>query len=150
VTDAIALAVADTAQCAIRADHTLWCWGNSSSALFVPRLELEEVPPTRVPIDNVAAMSMVRDNICIARTDGTVACWGANSEGQLGDGTFFTRNRPSNVMGITDAVGVFVGLGFACAVHEDGGVSCWGSTDHGQIGTYATINVEKPQAAIWP
>jgi hypothetical protein len=66
----------------------------------------------------------------------------------LGDGTFFTRNRPSNVIGITDAVGVFVGLGFACAVHEDGGVSCWGSTDHGQIGTYATIDVEKPQAAI--
>jgi hypothetical protein len=150
ITDAIALEVIENAQCAIRADHSLWCWGSTQSQIFSQRPVPNEVLPTKVPIGPVVAMSLIRDTICVVKETGAVACWGANGEGQLGDGTFLPRDRPSDVIGIEDAVDVHVGWGFACALHRSGKVSCWGGTENGQVGTFAMSDVKTPTNVAWP
>jgi alpha-tubulin suppressor-like RCC1 family protein len=150
ITNTIDLAVTDLASCAIRADRSLWCWGSTQSSVFSPRPVPVDVAPQQVPVGEVVAMSLARDTICAVRTHGTVACWGRNDEGQLGDGTFMTRTRPADVLGIRDAIDVYVGHEFACALHRTGEVSCWGATDRGQIGTFATKLVPDPTPVVWP
>ena len=150
IPDATAIAVTDAAHCAIRADRSLWCWGSTQSPIFSPRPRPADVPPTQVPVGEVLAMSLARDGICVVRATGAVACWGTNSEGQLGDGTLLPRDRAADVIGISDAIDVHVGVGYACALHRTGHVSCWGTTDRGQVGTYVMSNVEEPASVIWP
>ena len=76
----------------------------------------------------------------MVHTDGTISCWGPGHEGQLGLGNTETRHLPVAVPGITDAVAVAVGSGFACVAHRDGGVSCWGRSWYGQLG----VRMEEP------
>ncbi len=150
ITDAIAIAVSEHAQCAIRSDRSLWCWGSTASPIFPPRPTPIEVPPTRVPIGDVTAVSLSQTAICVVRTSGAVACWGDNREGQLGDGTFMPRSAGADVIGITDAVDVHVGTDYACAVRASGRVSCWGRADRGQVGTYAMDSVADLVSVAWP
>ena len=150
VPEAVALAVAELAQCAIAVDRALWCWGLSTSPVFSPRPIPVEVPPTKLPVGAVTAVSISDRAICVVRASGAVACWGDNHDGQLGDGTLLSRHRPVDVPGITDAIDVHVGADFACALHRDGGVSCWGATERGQVGPYATKHVTEPTAVVWP
>lgn len=67
-----------------------------------------------------------------------------------GDGTLIPRDRAADVIGISDAIDVHVGHGYACALHGDGTVSCWGAADRGQVGTYVMNDVAEPAAVTWP
>lgn len=61
-------------------------------------------------------------------------CWGLNDDGQLGDGSTTTNQTPTQVVGITDAIGVACGESHACVERADASVSCWGANDSGQLG----------------
>jgi alpha-tubulin suppressor-like RCC1 family protein len=70
------------------------------------------------------------------RADGTVWAWGRNSNGELGTGTTSSTPRlsPAPVPGITDAVWIAGGVGYALAVTADGKVWGWGLNTKGQLG----------------
>lgn len=65
---------------------------------------------------------------CAVRTNGTVVCWGKNAFGNLGNGTTSTPpvTNPTNVVGLSNAANVSLGIFFGCALAAEG-VRCWGS-----------------------
>src|SRR6202020_570889 len=95
-----AAGTADTGQCAIRTDKTLWCWGDStegdlwqattgSTASLAFATQMKVVEPDGGVIDggagfdNVDQVSMGGRHACYMSA-GLVYCWGANVSGNLG------------------------------------------------------------------
>lgn len=71
---------------------------------------------------------------CTLDEDLTVSCWGANTSGQVGDGTTFSRQVPTFVAGLNDATKLTAGRDHTCAMRNDGTIACWGSNTSGQLG----------------
>ena len=86
------------------------------------------------------------DLSCALRLDGTVVCWGANGWGQLGNGSTVNSQVPVGVTGISNAVQVATGYGFACALLDTPSVRCWGYNGWGQLGNGSTVNSTTPVA----
>jgi alpha-tubulin suppressor-like RCC1 family protein len=76
--------------------------------------------------------------------DGKVWCWGYNAYGQLGDGTTVDRLLPVQVVGVSDATQVAVGVDSTCVLRGDKKVLCWGSTSYGRIGIPSAGNQLTP------
>ena len=80
---------------------------------------------------------------CSVLSSGKVNCWGDNPYGQLGNDSLTLSNVPVEVSGITNAVGVSVGMSHSCAVLSSGKVNCWGEND-GQLGNNSTTQSKVP------
>jgi hypothetical protein len=80
-----------------------------------------------------------------ALADGTVRAWGANDTGQFGAATPTSSSVPIVVPGVTNAIQVAAGNGFACALRADHSVWCWGK-DLGEFGGPAYGTVTPPVA----
>ena len=84
-------------------------------------------------------------NNCARMNDGTVKCWGANYNGGVGDGTSGTFRLPVSVVGLTNVVGLGIGIyRHSCARINDGTVKCWGLNDYGQLGDDSTTERNTP------
>jgi alpha-tubulin suppressor-like RCC1 family protein len=70
---------------------------------------------------------------CAIKQDGSLWCWGANWSGQLGDGTYTSRNTPVQIMS-SGVSSVALGYAHTCAVRTDGSLWCWGYNEYGQLG----------------
>jgi alpha-tubulin suppressor-like RCC1 family protein len=82
---------------------------------------------------------------CVIASAGGVACWGGNDQGQLGDGTFTSRNSPALVTGLTTGVrSVSAGFAHTCVVMDSGGVKCWGGNQFGALGNGTTTKSALP------
>ncbi|MCA9537903.1 MAG: SUMF1/EgtB/PvdO family nonheme iron enzyme [Myxococcales bacterium] len=98
IDDAIALAAGYDHTCAIRKDHTLWCWGDNTEAQLGDGTLISRARPAPVPgLTDVRAVSASRATTCALTGAGALWCWGENEHGQLGDGTRATRLRPIRV-----------------------------------------------------
>jgi hypothetical protein len=79
------------------------------------------------------------ETACARRNDGHVFCWGWNSHGEIGNGTvnpaYEIVRTPQQVLNLSDAVQIDLGLGTACALRSTGEVVCWGHNIYGQLGT---------------
>ncbi|HSJ09418.1 MAG TPA: hypothetical protein VK928_05870, partial [Longimicrobiales bacterium] len=71
---------------------------------------------------------------CGLGSGGGASCWGHNDEGQLGDGTFTTRDRPVAVSGGIVFTAVSAGHAHSCGLTADGSAYCWGDDSRGQLG----------------
>lgn len=85
------------------------------------------------------------DTFCALLGTRSVACWGFGSEGELGDGKFYTSNHhgssiPVRVLSLdgkralSSVARVTGGLNGFCAVLKSGKVDCWGYGPSGQLG----------------
>ncbi|MFO0555677.1 MAG: hypothetical protein U0271_45290 [Polyangiaceae bacterium] len=75
------------------------------------------------------------DGKCALLLDGRVACAGTGQFGELGTGDRRESvQTPFVVPGISDAVQVANGNGFACAQLASGKVMCWGRRENGSLG----------------
>jgi alpha-tubulin suppressor-like RCC1 family protein len=82
---------------------------------------------------------------CFASTGGGVMCWGENEYGQLGDGTFSSRNTPVPVSGLSGNITSLVaGFYHACALTDVGEVKCWGVNYDGILGQGTRIDHTVP------
>jgi alpha-tubulin suppressor-like RCC1 family protein len=134
IDDAIEISAGWNHACAVRSDHSLWCWGgNGDGATGYGQLgdgtfDNSAQPVQVVGLDNVVHVSAGGWTTCAVRTDGSAWCWGYGQQGGLGDGNGSDSNTPVSVTAIDDARLVAVGDFHACASRADGSVWCWGDT----------------------
>ncbi len=81
---------------------------------------------------------------CMLLSEGVVRCWGLNADGQLGDGTNFSRNTATTVHGLSQVEAISAGNWHTCARLQDGTARCWGRNNVGQLGIGNTNAVSTP------
>ncbi|MES1166010.1 MAG: RCC1 repeat-containing protein, partial [Verrucomicrobiota bacterium] len=116
--------------CAVKPDHTLWCWGSNDSGQLGDGTTTDRPLPAQVTALGAAVAEVSVGDLftCARKTDHTLWCWGNNASGQLGNGTTADSLMPVQVTALGNTVAeVSAGDLFACARLTDGSVDCWGS-----------------------
>lgn len=115
--------------CAIRADHTLWCWGNQLTALLD---DTQHFTPQQFP-GTWKEVSVEERYACALADDGKVSCWGIYP----GVGT------TPGVIEIDGATSIQLstGGGHACELHDDHTIWCFGGNSVGELGTGSTTGI---------
>ena len=103
-------------------------------------------PPAPPSPMTATAIAVGETSTCSLNADTTVACWGDNQFGQIGDGTTFTRLKPTPVIGLTGVAALSSGGWHSCALKQDSTVACWGSNEGGQLGDGTTTDRATPTA----
>ena len=148
-------AVVDVGQdssCGVRADGTLWCWGdNSFGQLGVPPETVAVAAPRQVGSQaGWVAISVDAFAACGVRSDGGLWCWGRNAEGQLGTGDTQDRYAPASVGPASGWASVSVGRFHACALRTGGAIACMGENSNGQLGLGDTARRNVPTPVPLP
>jgi alpha-tubulin suppressor-like RCC1 family protein len=146
-TDWAAVTVGGDHTCAVKTDHTLWCWGLNNDDQLGDGSTTERPVPVQVSghATDWAAVTAGGIHTCAVKTDHTLWCWGDNTYGQVGDGSTTTRTVPVQVSGhATDWAAVTAGLFHTCAVKTDGTLWCWGWNPDGQLGDGTTTSSQVP------
>lgn len=138
---------------ALKADGTVWTWGEGGSGELGNGSNSTSNKPVQVKgaggtgfLTNIKAISAGTDTVLALKTDGTVWAWGLNSNGELGDNsaTNANSNLPVQVVGVggtgflTGVIAVSAGYEFSTALLSDGSVRAWGSNSKGQLGNGLT------------
>jgi alpha-tubulin suppressor-like RCC1 family protein len=94
-----------------------------------------------IPHDNIAAGGI---HTCVLTVSQSVKCWGANDYGQLGDGTWASKDKPVTVNGLRGEVSALgAGVYHTCGLSIDG-LFCWGHNSSGQLGDGTTADKALP------
>jgi alpha-tubulin suppressor-like RCC1 family protein len=72
--------------CGIRADHTLWCWGDNAEGQLGLGDFAVYISPTQLSLPGDVDDVVTGGHVTCARVAGAWWCWGRNDEGQLGTG----------------------------------------------------------------
>jgi len=74
------------------------------------------------------------DHTLALNADGSLWAWGYNNYGQLGDGTYTSRNVPIQVGTARDWKSIAAGDYHTLAIKADGSLWAWGYNGYGQLG----------------
>jgi alpha-tubulin suppressor-like RCC1 family protein/uncharacterized protein YjdB len=141
-----AVSAGDFHSAGIRADGSLWTWGNGGNGRLGHGTTTNLNVPTRVGSDSDwASVSGGGSHTVALRNWGGVFAWGQNSAGQLGNGTTTLSATPVMVGGEIDWVAVASSAGdHAAALKVDGGLWIWGANGQGQVGNGTSVNQTVP------
>lgn len=136
LTDVVAIAAGDSHSLALKADGSLYAFGqNSSGQLGVGDVDSSPNPTPEQVMTDVAAIAAGELFSLVLKTDGSLWSFGSNSYGQLGhdegSGTD-TEQPPTEVM--TDVAAIAAGASHGLAVMTDGTVWTFGRNNAGQLG----------------
>lgn len=127
--------------CAIKADSTLWCWGNNGNGKTGRNTTTGD---TLIPTQIVAGGSWKQvavgySSTCGIKTDDTLWCWGENLYGRtaLNTGSGDTM-APTQVSGGGSWKSIAFGYFHGCGIRSDDTMRCWGGNGSGQIGDNST------------
>ncbi|TGE23359.1 RCC1 domain-containing protein [Hymenobacter metallicola] len=142
---------------ALRADGTLWTWGNNSNGQLGTENNSRTYIATPYPIEPTVttwrSISAGDRHTLAIKADGTLWAWGSNSDGQLGDGTTTRRMVPTQIGTATTWQSVSVSYGHTVALKTDGTLWAWGNNSNGQLGdgttTGRTVPTQIGTATTW-
>ncbi|MGE0561096.1 MAG: PKD domain-containing protein [Flavobacteriales bacterium] len=126
---------------ALRADGTVWGWGdNTYGQLGIGNKTLQNTPQQVLGLDSVIDIAASAGHSLALRADGTVWSWGANSQGQLGlPLTITDTTLPVKIDTILSATNVETGAAFSMVVDADSTVWAFGYNQYGQLGINQTF-----------
>ena len=145
---------------AIRADNTLWTWGDASNGMNGRGDLLDVSSPVQVGALTDWAYVAAGTNVSFGvRTDGTLWAWGQNTNGQLGVGDSTSRSSPTQIGALTDWSKVETGPSATEVAHTiglktNGTIFTWGNAAFGQLGLgpvpgYKSSPVQVGAATDW-
>ncbi|NRA43101.1 MAG: hypothetical protein HRU21_12455 [Pseudomonadales bacterium] len=134
----IDVATGDDVSYAIRADGSLWSWGNNGdaalgSAFYADNQNL----PVKFsePSDWLMLIATEeQEGGCALKTDRSLWCWGRNDDGQLGSGDRDDLLMPTEILPGVQWMHFTMSEDFACGVKMDGSLWCVGKNNYGQLG----------------
>ena len=89
---------ANTHAVALKADGTVWTWGDNTNGQLGTGDNISKASPIKVTaLEEIIDISAGNGNTVCVKKDGTVWSFGNNAYGQLGDGTSSDRNEPVQV-----------------------------------------------------
>ncbi|MEI7620726.1 MAG: hypothetical protein WCJ57_04130, partial [Candidatus Falkowbacteria bacterium] len=133
----IAIAAGSTSGYALKADGSVWAWGDNTQGQLGDNSTTRRLVPVQVSglISDVVAISAGGQSAYALKADGSVWAWGYNGSGCLGDNSTTRRLVPVQVSGLTsDVVAISAGSLSGYAVKSDGSVWSWGDNAQGQLG----------------
>jgi alpha-tubulin suppressor-like RCC1 family protein len=132
------------ATCAVRADGTVWCWGDN----YLGNLgdgtngNVRYAPVQVQGLSGAARVATALTHTCATTAEGGVFCWGVIRDGemveyagQLGHYADDGSDTPVPVHQMQQVVDVAAGGRRSCAVKADGTLWCWGDNRAGFLGT---------------
>ena len=133
---------------AIKADGTLWSWGQNTYG----QLGNNSTANSSIPVQentqatNWAAVSAGGNHTVAIKADGSMYAWGRNNVGQLGiaAGDTTNRNVPTRVGTATDWAYVSAGGSHTVAIKTGGSMYAWGANDISQLGDGTMTNCQTP------
>jgi alpha-tubulin suppressor-like RCC1 family protein len=122
--------------CALVNDGSVWCWGdNLYGTLGTGSPELQSSSPVEVvELVDATTVSAGFASTCATTASGPLWCWGFGGYGQLGNQGSSSSPVPVQVLYMSGASKVAVGVESACAI-LDGAAFCWGAEAIGRAGT---------------
>ena len=120
---------------ALKADGTVWTWGNNNSGQLGLGDRNQKVSPTKVPtLENIVDIAVGVNSTIALKADGTVWGFGYNGSGQLGNQKTAIQKTPSQVItkdginleNIVKIVGGNDSLYRTVALDKFGNVWAWG------------------------
>jgi alpha-tubulin suppressor-like RCC1 family protein len=144
---------------ALRADGTVWSYGNNEMGQIGNGTTDDCHVPTQVMegsgfLTDVIKISAGSEHNLAIKNDNTVRAWGWNNNGQLGDDTDVNRFTPIRVTGeegdgyLDNVIDIATGYMHSMALKSDGTVYSWGSNSMGQLGNSTTENSSTPIQVI--
>lgn len=109
----------------------------AATFLFSPILVDPAGAATAQPLTGVQSVTSDFLGSCARLTSGRVDCWGYGDDGQLGDGKFYSIDKPGSAVRLTvkgeGGTGILGGVATIstdgdgyCALLTSGKVDCWG------------------------
>jgi len=129
--------------CAIKQDHSLWCWGVGILGDGMPVRETRS-PPIEIEAlrGMVEGVAMGESSTCVVMAGGTVACWGPIVDPSA------PALVPVGVPIDARVVEISMGDGHACALTDEGHVWCWGNNDNLQTGAVDPADIGPHQVRL--
>ena len=158
-TGAIKIKLAEATGCALKADGTVWCWGQGHHGMLGEGGATPKNGPTQVTnasdssnLTDAVDLEAGRYHFCVITKTGGVKCWGAGNNGRLGHGSANTSNRATaSLSNLSNVVGLGAGNLHTCALLFNEKAKCWGQQQNGRLGngqtTSATVTTP-PTTAI--
>jgi alpha-tubulin suppressor-like RCC1 family protein len=138
LTDIVALAARANHTLALRADGTVWAWGQNDRGQLGDGSQVDRPMPLQVnALTGVALISTGRQHSFAVRSDGTLWVWGANDGGRFGNGSAGwgeVSTTPIRVLALSDVIAATAGYGQSFAIKKDGTLWAWGENSDGKLG----------------
>lgn len=112
---------------AVKADGSLWVWGDDHYGQVTGTEGAPIATPTRIGSSNTWLRTFPgRYHITALQADGSVWAWGKNESGELGTGTG-QPTAPTAIAALQGSTQLSGGDGFSMALGSSGDLSAWGS-----------------------
>ena len=113
---------------AVKADGTVWTWGqNWAGQLGTGNTDDTNVPVQVEGLTNAVAVAAGYNHTLALLSDGTVLAWGYDNFNQLGDGSGNSSSTPVPVPGLPGIMAICTGGNHNLALDTNGNVWAWGS-----------------------
>ncbi len=128
----------------ITADKKLWAWGYNADGQLGDASNNDVAVPVQITVIGITinwiSISAGGYHSLGISDNGKLWAWGRNDYGQLGDGTFFGRMRPTQITALTNWASVSGGASHSLATTADGKLRAWGRNNIGQLGDGTTTD----------